>query len=131
MGELQALIVDDSPTLRHSVIHALRGIPNLVCTEASDGAEGIRRLANGVFDLIVTDLQMPLMNGFAFIQYLRGRPATRAIPILVVTAAGTEEDRRKLETAGVTAFLRKPFAATQLVAMARGLLPRVGSGIGP
>jgi two-component system chemotaxis response regulator CheY len=131
MGRLKALIVDDSPTLRHHVVGALAGIPGLSCTEAADGAEGIRRLGGETFDLIITDLQMPILNGFALIQYLRGRPETRAIPIVVVTAAGTDDDRKKLEEAGVTAVLRKPFEANQLLGLARKLLPQLEAGASP
>jgi two-component system chemotaxis response regulator CheY len=126
MGRLRALVVDDSSTLRHGVVHALGDIPNLECLEAADGAEGLRKLAGEPVDLIITDLQMPVMNGFAFIQYVRQRAETRSIPIVVVTAAGTEEDRRKLERAGVRAFLRKPFDASQLLGLALELLPIVG-----
>jgi two-component system, chemotaxis family, chemotaxis protein CheY len=130
MGGFRALIVDDSPTLRHGLIHALGGIRGLTCTEAADGAEGIRRLADAHFDLVITDLQMPVLNGFAFIQYLRHRPETQAIPILVVAATNADADRKKLEQIGVTDFLQKPFDASQVLAAARKLLPQAEAARG-
>lgn len=124
MGRWKALIVDDSATFRQVFVKALSKIPELTCIQAADGAEGIRCLVIDHVDLIITDLQMPVMNGFAFISYLRHREDTRHVPIVVVTSAGTESDQQKLEAAGIRAFLRKPVAPDCIVACAIALIPQ-------
>ena len=122
MAIWKALVVDDSPTLRQALVAMLERIPDLQCVEAGDGAEGLQKLLADRVDLVVTDLQMPVMNGFALIHFLRNRADLRDLPIVVVTSAGTEADRTKLEMAGVRAFLRKPILADQLTALALSLL---------
>ena len=123
MASWNALVVDDSPTVRQLVVIALRRIPGLTCTEACDGAEGIRRLSERRFDIVLTDLNMPILGGLALVSYIRGRPETCAIPVVVVTTEGADEDRRRLLAAGATAYLTKPIQAQLLIDRVKALLP--------
>jgi two-component system, chemotaxis family, chemotaxis protein CheY len=127
MGSFRALVVDDSPTMRQHLMLALGRIPGLTCLEASDGLEGIRRLSEQAVDLILTDLQMPNMSGFAFISYLRARQETEHVPIVVLSAHGSAEEQAQLEAQGVRSFLRKPIADHQIVACVREILPGLDS----
>jgi CheY-like chemotaxis protein len=106
---------------------ALRQIPGLTCLEAADGAEGIRQISEQPVDVILTDLQMPGMSGLAFISYLRARHETENVPIVVLSAHGSEQEREKLQAQGIRGFLRKPIADQQIVACVREILPGLDS----
>jgi CheY-like chemotaxis protein len=127
MGPFRALVVDDSPTTRQHLVMALRQIPELTCLEAADGAEGIRQISEQPVDVILTDLQMPGMSGLAFISYLRARHETENVPIVVLSAHGSEQEREKLQAQGIRSFLRKPIADQQIVACVREILPGLTS----
>ena len=122
MPARRALVVDDSESIRRQVVAALASVPNLACTEAGDGAAGIRAATSAAFDIVVTDLNMPLVGGLGLVTWLRGRAETRAVPIVVLTTVGDEENRRRLLAAGATAYLTKPVDAPQLVAKVAELL---------
>ncbi len=124
MPQRRALVVDDSPSIRQAVVGALGLIPDLACTEAGDGAEGIRVASAAAFDIVLTDLNMPLVGGLGLVTWLRGRPQTRAVPIVVLTTVSDEENRRRLLAAGATAYLTKPVDAPLLVAKVTELLGR-------
>jgi serine/threonine-protein kinase len=106
---LRVLIVDDSAPARRHVRTVLTGLGLSQFVEAADGAQAVTAVVGGAFDLIVTDYNMPYMDGLGLIGYLRQNPSTAAIPIVMVT---TEEDPRKLEAvrnAGVSAVCDKSF----------------------
>jgi CheY-like chemotaxis protein len=124
MGALKALVVDDSPTMRQHLMLVLGRIPGLTCLEASNGIEGIRRLAEQSVDVILTDLQMPGMSGLAFITYLKARHETENVPIVVVSAHGTEQEEERLLAQGIRGFLRKPIAEQQIVDCVEEILRR-------
>jgi two-component system, chemotaxis family, chemotaxis protein CheY len=124
MGAFRALVVDDSPTMRQHLMLVLGRIPGLTCLEASNGIEGIRRLAEQPVDLILTDLQMPGMSGLAFITYLRAHQDTEKVPIVVVSAHGSEQEEEKLQAQGIHGFLRKPIAEQQIVDCVQEILGR-------
>jgi len=113
--------------MRQHLVLALRTIPGLTCFEASDGMEGIRRLAEQSVDLILTDLQMPGMSGLAFINYLRAHEETEHVPIVVLSAHGSDQEQEKLQAQGVRTFLRKPIGEEQIVACVLELLPGLDS----
>jgi CheY-like chemotaxis protein len=94
LGNLRALIVDDSAPARLHVRGVLGGLGLSQFVEAADGAQAVAAVAGGRFDLIVTDYNMPHMDGRGLVGYLKQKPATAAIPIIMVT---TEDDAGKLE----------------------------------
>jgi two-component system chemotaxis response regulator CheY len=121
MQALRALVVDDSPSMRRTITVALDGIPGLECVEAQDGAEGLRKFGEGRFDLVFTDINMPLMDGLKLIHHIR-RTAQRQVPIVVVTTESAEEDRQRALALGASAYLLKPVQAVTVVETARALL---------
>ncbi len=122
MRSIRALIVDDSELMREAMIDALGAIPDIACVTAGDGADGIRRLGAEIFDIVLTDLNMPVLNGLALVSYIRRQPALQTLPIVVVTTESAEEDRRRLLAAGANAYVVKPIAAEVLLARVRELL---------
>src|SRR5579864_2349102 len=92
-GELRVLIVDDSAGARVHIRSVLEGLGLVQMAEAADGAEAVALVARQPFDLIVTDYNMPYMDGRGLVGYLKQNPATASVPIIMVTS---EQDAGKL-----------------------------------
>jgi two-component system chemotaxis response regulator CheY len=116
MPPLRALVVDDSPMMRRSVALALSRIPRLTCEEAQDGAEGLRKFTAAPFDLVVTDVNMPLMDGLKLIHHLR-QGGHHRVPI-----ESADEDRQRALSLGASAYLIKPVQAKEVLDTVRQLL---------
>ena len=119
---LCALIVEDSPAMRQLIKHALRRIPNLRVDEAEDGVQGLKRIREGTFDMLLTDINMPMMDGLKLIDLVRKNPAYEEVPIIVVTTEGALADRQRALELGANAYITKPIRASQLVDCVRNLL---------
>lgn len=117
------LTVDDSASLRMAIRIALTGAGYTV-TEASDGVEGLAKAAATKFDLIVTDLNMPNMDGLTMIRELRSQPAQAGVPIIFLTTESDADVKAQARAAGATGWLVKPFVPDQLVKVARKVLGR-------
>lgn len=117
------LTVDDSPSLRMAVRIALTGAGYAV-TEAGDGTEGLAKAGTQRFDLIITDLNMPRMDGLTMIRELRKSPAQTGVPIIFLTTESEDGLKAQAKAAGATGWLVKPFNAEQLVKVARKVLGR-------
>ena len=103
--------------------------PPVEFLEAASGLEAIERLALGVVDLIVLDLNMPDMHGLEVIGFVRAHQKYRQVPILVLTTRGDDQSRQAALQAGANAYLTKPFAPQALASDAALLLaPVAGSG---
>jgi two-component system chemotaxis response regulator CheY len=122
MSELKALVVEDSPTMRQMVVFALRRIPSLSCIEAEDGVDALRKLQNDTVDIIVTDINMPMMDGLKLIGMVRKDARHKDVPIIVVTTEGAIEDRERGLALGADAYLVKPIDASAVVAKVEELL---------
>jgi two-component system chemotaxis response regulator CheY len=110
-GKLRVLIVDDSAAARLHVRNVLGGMGLANFVEATDGAQAVAAVSKEPYDLIVTDYNMPLMDGPGLVGYLKQNPLTASVPIIMVT---TETDPTKLETVrrlGVAAVCDKTFPA--------------------
>jgi two-component system chemotaxis response regulator CheY len=108
-SRLRVLIVDDSAAARVHVRSVLTGLGLAQFVDAADGAQAVAVVAREPFDLIVTDYNMPYMDGRGLVGYLKQNPATASVPIIMVT---TEQDPGKLEAVrqlGVTAICDKSF----------------------
>ncbi len=116
--EKSALVVDDSDVIRRLVGFTLRQA-GFTVTEACDGREAIERLESGRFDIVITDLNMPRMDGVAFIMEARRHVVHRFVPILMLTTESQEEKRQQGRAAGATAWMVKPFDPDKLVAVVR------------
>lgn len=115
------LTVDDSASIRLTTKIALTGAGYQV-TEAVDGLDGLNKATAGTFDMIVTDLNMPNMNGLAMIEALRSSPAHTGIPIIFLTTESDAEMKSRAKAAGATGWITKPFDPEQLVKIARKVL---------
>ena len=115
------LTVDDSPSLRMAIKIALTGAGYAV-TEAGDGVEGLNKATSTHFDMIVTDLNMPNMDGLTMIEELRKSPAQAGVPIIFLTTESDADMKQRAKAAGATGWLVKPFVPDQLVKVARKVL---------
>jgi two-component system, chemotaxis family, chemotaxis protein CheY len=122
MAQLHALIVDDSPAMRKQLSYALQRVMGLDATEAEDGADAWRKLGAGTFDLLITDINMPLMDGLKLVSLVRSGGPHQRIPIVVITTESAEADRRRAMALGASAYLVKPVQAQQVVDSVRTLL---------
>ena len=109
------LAVDDSPSMRDMVRIALTGA-GFEVTQATDGEEALRLAREGSFDLILSDVNMPRMDGVELIRALRAESAYRHTPILMLTTDGSADRKREGKEAGATGWIVKPFDPAQLIA---------------
>lgn len=118
------LIVDDEPNLLRAVAACLRGEGYEVET-ARSGEEALVQIAQRLPDLIVSDIRMPRMDGYALARQLRNNPRTHLIPIVFLTAKDESSERIAGIRSGVDAYLTKPFEPDELVAVIGNILTRV------
>ena len=112
---MKLLIVDDSTMLRDMLSYALNegGYNDVV--EAVDGVDGLEKAKSTTFDLIITDVNMPNMDGLTYIEELRKTPQYSKTPILVLTTERSDEMKTKGKAAGATGWIVKPFVPDQLL----------------
>lgn len=107
------LAVDDSASIRQAVKIALSSAGHAV-SEAVHGADGLKKSAGAGFDLVITDLNMPEMDGMTMIRELRKKPAYAGVPILFLTTESDASIKSQAKAAGATGWITKPFASDQL-----------------
>jgi two-component system, chemotaxis family, chemotaxis protein CheY len=109
------LVVDDSAVMRTMVVRTLRmsGIPLASVNEAGNGEEGLRALEEHWVDLLLLDINMPVMNGEEMLRRVRENPETAALPVIVVSTEGSETRLQALQELGAS-IVRKPFAPETL-----------------
>ncbi|MDX8407403.1 MAG: response regulator [Mariprofundaceae bacterium] len=120
-GAPKILIVDDSMMVRMTVKRTLLGV-GFEVVEAKDGAEGLARAKGLPFDLILTDLNMPNMDGLTMIQNIRQLPGYSAKPIVMLTTESGEEKKSVGHDSGVSAWLVKPFEPDHLIEVVGSML---------
>jgi two-component system chemotaxis response regulator CheY len=124
------LIVEDSPTMRSLLVSALEDLEGaLKISEVESGFEALRQLPRESYDLILTDINMPDINGLELVSFVKSNSAYRSIPLIIVSTEGSERDRDKGMSLGADAYLVKPFDPEDLRQIARRLLSR-SSGVG-
>lgn len=116
------LAVDDSVTMRQTIATALEK-EGYVIALASDGVEALKKLDGGRFHVIITDINMPNMDGIRLIQEIRNLPAHRFTPIIVLTTESQPEKKEAGKNAGATGWIVKPFKPEQLIAVVRKVCP--------
>jgi two-component system chemotaxis response regulator CheY len=116
MNEVRALIVDDSSVMRKIVVRALRqaGLDTLVALEAGSGTEGLEALRGKQVDLILSDINMPSMDGLEFVRQLRVQGLAPGVPVVMITTESSEEHVKQAILAGARGYIRKPFTADQV-----------------
>jgi two-component system chemotaxis response regulator CheY len=115
------LTVDDSPSIR-TMVKVTLGPAGHTIVEAGDGEEGLSKAKSHKFDLVITDLNMPRMNGLAMIKALRGIPSFVGTPIIFLTTESDDGAKQEAKAAGATGWLVKPFKAEQLVTIVNKLV---------
>jgi two-component system, chemotaxis family, chemotaxis protein CheY len=116
------LAVDDSPSMRHLVVMALRNAGYEV-DSANDGSHALAAARRGHYDAVLTDINMPNMDGITLVRELRALPSYRSIPILILTTEATPERRQESREAGATGWLVKPFRPHNLLSIVERILP--------
>ena len=116
MDSLRALIVDDSSVMRKIIERSLRqaGLGIAAVLEAGNGADALTLLAENRVDLILCDINMPVMNGLEFVRQLSGIENAHGIPIVMITTEGSESQVVQALAAGARGYIRKPFTAEQV-----------------
>lgn len=112
---LNFLVVDDSPTMRQLITFALKRIRNAQIVEANDGVDALKKLSGNKFNLILLDINMPLMDGLKLLSILRGNPTYNDVPIIIITTEGAEADREKALKLGANAYITKPIQTNELL----------------
>jgi two-component system chemotaxis response regulator CheY len=120
----KVLIVDDSTMLRDMLNYALNEGGYSDITEAVDGVDALEKINGPEFDVIITDVNMPRMDGLTLIQELRKIPAYAKKPILVLTTERSDEMKAKGKAAGATGWIVKPFVPEQLLKAVNIVLSR-------
>jgi two-component system chemotaxis response regulator CheY len=126
MGGIRTLIVDDSSVMRKIVERALRqaGLDLLEVHEAGSGVEGLEVLKAQPVDLILSDINMPTMDGLEFVRQIRAQNLAAGVPVVMITTESSEEHVRQAIQAGARGYIRKPFTAEQVK---ERVLPLVGA----
>ena len=112
------LVVDDSAAVRRAVSLMLRSA-GYDCVDEPDGAKALERLETDKIDIVVTDLNMPVMNGWKFIEQMRSQREMRFIPVLVLTTECHDDVVTRLKQSGVTGVLQKPIERDELLTALR------------
>jgi two-component system chemotaxis response regulator CheY len=116
MSEVRALIVDDSSVMRKIVERSLRqaGLNPLLVREAGNGVDGLEILRAEAVDLILTDINMPSMDGLEFVRQIRAQNLAPGVPVVMITTESSEEHVKQAILAGARGYIRKPFTAEQV-----------------
>ena len=116
MREVKALIVDDSSVMRKIVERSLRqaGVEPLFVFEAGSGIDGIEVLRTRQVDLILSDINMPSMDGLEFVRRIRAQQLADGVPVVMITTESSEEHVKRAIEAGATGYIRKPFTTDQV-----------------
>ena len=115
------LAVDDSASMRQMVAFTLKGAGHSV-VEAVDGVDALAKAKTGKFDLVISDVNMPNMDGITLIRELRALPNFKFTPMLMLTTESTAEKKQEGKAAGATGWIVKPFNPDQLLATANKVL---------
>jgi two-component system, chemotaxis family, chemotaxis protein CheY len=110
------LIVDDSQVIRHMIARTIRmaGVPIGALVEAVNGEEALDAIGNNWIDLVLADINMPVMDGYTMIEKMQQDEIMKQVPVVVVSTEGSETKISKLKEHGVKAFLHKPFTPEML-----------------
>jgi two-component system chemotaxis response regulator CheY len=115
------LTADDSASMRQLIVFTLQNAGYQV-VEAVDGKDALERLSNAPVQMVITDLNMPNIDGIELIRRLRTLPQYKYVPIIMVTTESEDGKKQQGKAAGATGWIVKPFRAEQLVALAKRFL---------
>ena len=113
-SKIKFLVVDDFSTMRRIVRNLLKELGYVNADEAEDGAIALQKLKNGGYDFVVTDWNMPNMDGLQLLQHVRADPTLKHLPVLMITAEAKKENIIAAAQAGAHGYIVKPFTAATL-----------------
>lgn len=116
------LVVDDSPTMRQMILFALKRIPSMTTEEAGDGVEALKKIRQKKYDLVITDINMPMMDGLKLVSIVRQDPSYNEVPIIIVTTEGGKADRDRAFALGANEYFTKPIQAPTVARKVKELL---------
>ncbi|MFB3850580.1 MAG: response regulator [Acidobacteriota bacterium] len=124
MENLRFLIVEDSPTMRQLISFSLKRFKGCKIVEAVDGVDALKKLQGEEVDLILTDINMPVMDGLKLVTLVKQNPRLRDIPIIIITTEGAQEDREKGLSLGAEAYISKPIQSSGLIKVITEILEK-------
>lgn len=110
----EVLVVEDSAAMRSFIASTVEEIEGVVVTEAESGFQALKELPRGNFDLIITDINMPDINGLELIRFIRENEKYKETPLIIVSTESSQRDRERGLTLGANAYLVKPFTPAAL-----------------
>jgi len=122
MTGYKVLVVEDSPTMRQLIVFALKRIRGFQIVEANDGVDGLKKLSSEKFDLILTDINMPIMDGLKLVSMVRNDPNYKETPIIVITTEGATEDRERALALGANEYITKPIQTMKILETVKKLM---------
>lgn len=123
---MKILVVDDFPTMRRIIKNLLKDLGFENVDEAEDGAQGLEKLRGGSFEFVVSDWNMPNMDGLTMLQNIRADPNLAKLPVLMVTAEAKKENIIAAAQAGANGYVVKPFTAATLEEKLNKIFEKLG-----
>jgi two-component system chemotaxis response regulator CheY len=123
---LKFLVVDDFSTMRRIVRNLLKELGFTNVDEAEDGAVALQKLKAGSFEFVVTDWNMPNMDGLTLLQSIRADPALKHLPVMMITAEAKKENIIAAAQAGASGYIVKPFTAATLSEKMEKIFEKMG-----
>lgn len=118
----RVLVVEDSPAMRGLIVSVIDQIEDCDVLEASNGFDALRRLPRDAFDLIITDINMPDINGLELVSFVRKSANNQETPVIIVSSEASSRDMERGLSLGANAYITKPFIPDELEATARRLM---------
>jgi len=123
MDPLTFLVVEDSPTMRQLIAFSLKRFKGCRIVEAMDGMDALKKLCSDKVHMILADINMPVLDGLKLVSLVRQNPELKAIPIIIITTEGADEDRHRALALGADAYIAKPIQSSHLIKTIQDLLP--------
>jgi two-component system chemotaxis response regulator CheY len=118
------MVVEDSPTTRSMLISAIEDMGDFTVVEAANGFEALKKLPEFPPDLLITDINMPDINGLEVVRFVKENPRYRHIPVIIVTTEGRDVDRERGMKMGADRYVVKPFRSADIQLHVRELLKK-------
>ncbi len=122
MAQVTFLVVEDSPTMRQLISFSLKRFEGCKIVEAVDGVDALKKLSTEKVDIILTDINMPVMDGLKLVKLVRDNDSLKHLPIIIITTEGAEEDRERGLALGANAYISKPIQSSHLIKTINELL---------
>ncbi len=116
------LVVEDSPTMRQLITFAMKRISGAKVIEATDGVDALKKLSSEKVDLILADINMPVMDGLKLVSLVKNNQSYKDIPVIIITTEGAKEDKERAMAIGANAYLPKPIQTQELIKLVNTFL---------